>query len=368
MTQTHSRDRTILLIVADGAPGGGTTVVSALARELAADGWNVHLITDTESHLARSFTGEAITTHEVSFFRSRFDRSLQAFVTAVHARIRPNIVHVHGARALFAARSTLAQQPTIYTVHGYHLLHRSLPERIVGTIVERIAIRHVSTIVFVSENDRSLGRKNRLVPERARQLVIHNGIDLTALTLGAFTERTPSEPITVAFLSRLSYPKDPFLALEVAQQLGDDARLVMIGGGELESEVRSRVAAAPALANTTVLGSVDHDAALTHLRNADVMLLCSRWEGLPVAPLEAMAVGVPVVASDLPSMHEVFGTADAGIVVSGRAPEAFASAIRSLVDNERRAEIRAAARQRVEAEFSWATAWAKHQALYSSLL
>jgi glycosyltransferase involved in cell wall biosynthesis len=360
--------RRIFLIVADGTPGGGTTVVASLARELIQAEWDVHLLTDAASHLAHSFRGERITVHELRFFDGRIDQGLAAAIALVHAKNPPDLIHVHGARALFASRSILRSQPTIYTVHGYHLLNQTRTKRLFATVVERHCSRRVSKILFVSENDQSLGLRHRLVSRRMAASVIHNGIDLETLVLMPDRARPSGGELRVAFLSRLSHPKDPLLAVDIAEVLGVGFTMTMIGGGELEDDVRARIRDLKLESRVRVTGPLPREAALDHLRQSDVLLMASRWEGLPLAPLEAMAVGVVVVAPDIPALREIFDTPGAGLLVAGRLPGPFADAIRSLLDADTRSRTRSLARELVERNYSWRETWESHRRLYLDLL
>jgi glycosyltransferase involved in cell wall biosynthesis len=358
----------IFLVVADGAPGGGTTVVASLARELIKTNWDVHLLTDAGSHLAQLFVGEKITVHDLRFFESRTDRALAAAIAHIRARFPPDIIHVHGARALFACRSILRSQPTVYTVHGYHLLNHGRLKRMAATLVERLNTRRVSRIVFVSANDQSLGLHHRLFARRIPTTVIRNGIDLHELGLMPMPDRQPGHPLRVAFLSRLSYPKDPLLAVDVAEALGSGFHMTMIGGGELEDEVRMRIGERGLDWCVQVTGPLPREMALDHLRRSDVMLMTSLWEGMPLAPLEAMAVGAVVVAPDIAALREVFDVPGAGILVAGRQPAQFADAIRSLLDDAARSRTRSLARAHVERKFSWQKTWELHRAVYFEAL
>jgi glycosyltransferase involved in cell wall biosynthesis len=135
-----------------------------------------------------------------------------------------------------------------------------------------------------------------------------------------------------------------------------DLLLLLVGTGPDAEEFDRRIAA-------TGLGSirwrneyvVDRDELLRYQSVADVFVLPSRHEGFPVAPIEAMALGVPVVAADAPGVADILpdGEASGGIVVPREDPPALAAALGRLVDDpELRLEMGRRARRRVELAYS----------------
>jgi glycosyltransferase involved in cell wall biosynthesis len=80
-----------------------------------------------------------------------------------------------------------------------------------------------------------------------------------------------------------------------------------------------------------MMGPLDRESALAHLRRARLMVFPSLWEGLPIAPMEALYFGVPVVASNIPGTDEVVTDGRNGLLVDKPTPESLAAAIRRLV-------------------------------------
>jgi glycosyltransferase involved in cell wall biosynthesis len=138
----------------------------------------------------------------------------------------------------------------------------------------------------------------------------------------------------------------------VGERPGRDVRLVLVGSGEDAAEVRSHVERA-ALSGVQLVDEwvQDRDRLRTILSAADVYAFPSRHEGLPLAPLEAMACGLPVVGADANGVRDV--VADCGVVVPRGDAGALASALGSLLDDDdRRLELGQAGRRRAEERFS----------------
>lgn len=131
-----------------------------------------------------------------------------------------------------------------------------------------------------------------------------------------------------------------------------DARLFLVGSGEDADEVRARIAELGDPGVVLVDEWVrDRDRLRTILSAADVYAFPSRHEGLPVAPLEAMACGLPVVGAAASGVADVVG--DTGLVVPTGDAEALAAGLGSLLgDDERRLQLGRLARERVQDHFS----------------
>jgi glycosyltransferase involved in cell wall biosynthesis len=145
-----------------------------------------------------------------------------------------------------------------------------------------------------------------------------------------------------------------------------DARLVVAGGETLFDyrpyRARWEARAAELGLDPVVLGPVGHDELPPLVAAAAVFAFPSTREGFGLAAMEALAAGVPVVASDLPVMREVFG----GAAAFAAGPEAFAAGLRDALAAGPEPRRRAAG-QALAARYTWAEAAARHLALYRAI-
>jgi glycosyltransferase involved in cell wall biosynthesis len=135
---------------------------------------------------------------------------------------------------------------------------------------------------------------------------------------------------------------------------GDDLRLLLVGSGRNAPELRARIEGS-GLENVIWIDELlTSPAAIRgHLAAADVYAFPSRHEGFPVALVEAIACGLPVVASDASGVQDILGMDGAGVVVAREDPSALANALAQLLDDpERRRELGLRARGRAENHFS----------------
>jgi glycosyltransferase involved in cell wall biosynthesis len=195
----------------------------------------------------------------------------------------------------------------------------------------RWALRHGSGTLAVS---RALGEAIvRLGIDPATVAVIPNGVDLEFVREAGRTQdegpvsRTGA---TVLYCGRLSEEKDPMGLVEAARLLfakRADARLVLVGDGALRTKVEESAAAWNIADRITLVGEVRHEQVFQHMRRADVLCLPSLTEGYPNVLLEALACGIPVVATDVGGVREIITGPDLGIVVPPGRPEDLARAL-----------------------------------------
>jgi glycosyltransferase involved in cell wall biosynthesis len=135
---------------------------------------------------------------------------------------------------------------------------------------------------------------------------------------------------------------------------GADVRLLIIGDGPLGAAMRARAESLGVLDRIEFCGALPHEAALEAIARGAVLLLPSLWEGLPIVLLEAMAIGVPVVASAVGGVPEVVEHERTGLLVDRQAPERYAKAVRRLLhEPDLHAKVTAGARRLVTERFSW---------------
>jgi glycosyltransferase involved in cell wall biosynthesis len=143
--------------------------------------------------------------------------------------------------------------------------------------------------------------------------------------------RLPPDRVLCVFVGRLVPQKNPEALLDIwrARPPGE-AHLLLVGDGPLRSALAARIAADRSGDRVTLVGATCDSA--SYLRASDLFVLPSRAEGMPNALLEALACGLPAVATDVPGSREVLeGGGDAGRLVPVGDPTALAEAIARLV-------------------------------------
>ncbi|HEY3586554.1 MAG TPA: glycosyltransferase family 4 protein [Myxococcaceae bacterium] len=258
---------------------------------------------------------------------------------------RGGLLHAHDYKALAVALAAgaLARVPVVATFHGDtgHLA------RVV--VYERLARWAARFTVAVAATSEPLAVAIRSAAPRTPVHVIPNGIAVGPMPTAAEriaargALRLPADGPVVAFVGRLSREKAPEVLLRAMH--GTGMQLLVAGEGPL----RPVLEAEADREQVRFLGFVPDVGPV--LAAADVLALPSRTEGLPMAVLEAMAAGVPVVASAVGSLPEVLGDG-AGVLVPPGDPDALRQALESLSARETRGALASVARRRVESRYS----------------
>lgn len=222
------------------------------------------------------------------------------------------------------------------------------------------ANRFATHVIAVSETTRQFVEQHEGVPGR-RTSTIHNGIDCDAFrprpenrTAARAKFDLPPEAFVIGGIGRLTYQKNFALFLETAAKVlavHPEAFFVIAGSGEDEAALREQARALGIDARVRFLGFVRDMGELYPA--LDLLLLTSRYEGLPITILEAMAAGLPIVASRLDGIAEVLADGIDAALVEPQSAEVFSARVLELLEQPERAAAHArATREKAVAAYS----------------
>lgn len=297
-------------------------------------------------------------------------RAIQPGTDARHLRalrsllkeLRPDVVHTHSSKAGVLGR--LASKTTgigarVHTPHTFAFLFdamfSSAKRRLFRTIESQLG-RHTHRLVAVSESERATIAESGVVDAR-RVRVVPNGVDpapfLGVAPVPRESLEVPADAPLLATIGLLNVAKGQDIALHaLAQPEAAAAHLLIVGHGE-EREALGALAAELRLEDRVhFLGWRDDVPGL--LAACDGLLLPSRWEGMPYIVLEAMAAGLPVVATRVDGARELVTEGVNGTLAEIGEPADLARAIGRLLAGgpEQRAALGRASRERVEAHYT----------------
>jgi len=173
--------------------------------------------------------------------------------------------------------------------------------------------------------------------DSAKVKVVPNGLDDAYLAQAAGAAGPgPGVSVgrTVLYCGRLSAEKDPLSLLEAFRRLlttRPDARLTFLGDGPLRPRIEALSAELGITGRITLAGEVRHDQIPSYMRQADVLCLPSLQEGYPNVLLEALACGLPVVATDVGGVSEIVTDESLGILVRAGRPDELALALETAL-------------------------------------
>lgn len=223
-------------------------------------------------------------------------------IAKILSRIKPDIVHCHSSKAGLYGRigaKVTGVKKIIYSPHGYFFLNNtdSLSSK-VYLLAEKILARFFGNYTITT----SIGEKdsyiNNSIDKIEKMVLIENGIE-------------PIEPYdrdcnecptikTIGWMARMSDQKDPFTMVKIAKKLVNDdcnIRILVAGNGELYDEVSNQLENEVSTGKVCLLGVVSDP--IKFLSNTDMFLTTSLYEGLPYTLLLCLAMGVPIIGTDV---------------------------------------------------------------------
>jgi glycosyltransferase involved in cell wall biosynthesis len=282
-----------------------------------------------------------------------------------------DIVHIHSALApavtviragLLALAARLRGAKVIVHAHGGNIETWLTNGR--SRLIMRASMRPAHRIVAVwSAGRRALA--SVLGEERVR--LIDNGVDTSRYA----APEPAHDPPRVLYVGLLTPRKGVLDLLEASRMLredGVDHELWLLGGTPDEGPAAAVPVHAAAQGNATLLGTRPPEDMPAAYATADVFCLPSWWEAMPLSILEAMAGGLPVVATDVGDVNRAVADGQTGFVVATKSPDQLADKLRPLLtDTELRRRMGSAARSRVEELFSSAVTARTVSQLYAEL-
>ena len=355
--------------------GGAEVLAAALARRLRDRCRFVFACLDDLGTLGRHLRDEGFIV-EVIGRKPGVDMSCMRRLGGFWKRERVDLVHAHQYTPFFyavAARWGGRRPPVLFTEHGRWFPDHPRPKRIV---FNRLLLRRGDRVVGVGESVRQALICNEGI-RPGRVAVIYNGVDVASFD-GEMIDRSAvrreigvlPDDFVVVQIARLDHLKDHATAIRTIEQVAQKRKgswLVLVGEGPERSKIEAEIAERRLESHVRLLG-LRHDIARL-LEAADVFLLTSISEGIPVTVIEAMAAKLPVVSTDVGGVGEVIEAGQTGLVAASGDDAALARAVLRLADDpEMRREMGGRGRQRAEDVFSQERMHAAYLACYEEML
>jgi glycosyltransferase involved in cell wall biosynthesis len=336
----------LLHLISEMGTGGAEALVVEMVRRGPTLGW-CSAVASAGGHRAEALHATGFPTFEVPLARRSVGgvlRAGRAARTAVR-RFRPDVIVAHNVSASAVGRLALLpgrRVPLLTIFHGV----AEADYRAAARLLPRTSEAVVAVATTISDR---LGRAGLRRPE---PVVVRNAVS-PLQTADRGNVRTslglPAHAPVALCLARMEPQKRHDVLLDAWARLDGEAVLLLAGEGRLRADLEQRCGALGLQQRVHFLGNRSDVPAL--LAAADVTVLTSDWEGLPIAVLESLAAGRPVVASDVDGVREVLG-GGGGRLVPPRNPAATAAALRELLlDPATRAESASAGLATIRRDF-----------------
>ena len=362
----------IAYLITRADPIGGAQIhVRDLAFAAREHGHSPSLITSGGGPLVEGFQEAGIPVvllrHLTAPIRPWQDMQALGEIRRALAEVRPDLVAAHSSKAgllgRLAARSL--RIPIVFTVHGWAFTPGVPGSRAaVYRRLERMAGPLASRLITVSEFDRRLALEARIAPPD-RVVTVHNGIPDVPPALRAEPGRIPPRIVMVARFEPQKDHATLIRALAGLRELGWE--LDLIGDGPEMPAMRSLAQELGVAERIRFLGQRMDVHRL--LADAQVAVLTTNWEGLPLSILEAMRAGLPVIASDVGGIAETIRDGQTGYTVARGAVEQVRDRLgRLLGDPMQRKSFGAGGRAYYERQFTLEHCVSRTLELYESVV
>ncbi|HEY8388645.1 MAG TPA: glycosyltransferase, partial [Parasegetibacter sp.] len=301
----------ILECIRQGQIGGGESHLLSLMENLDRERFDPVVLSFTDGPMVTSLRDIGIPVH-VIHTEKPFDVFKWGQVKKLIEQEKIDLIHAHGTRAnsnvLWPAKRL--RIPVVYTIHGWSFHDdQSFFVRNLRILGEKYLTRKSDVNISVSASNRDSGKK---VIRNFDSLVINNGIDLNRFNpANQFSDVRKELNIApdkklILFIARFTSHKQPLTLIKAFSKIAaanPDLHLLLVGQGDQEAEARAMIEQL-GISDSVTMSPFRKDVP-DCLAAADVYVLPSLWEGLPIGLLEAMAMGKAVIASEVDGTKEI---------------------------------------------------------------
>ena len=332
-----------ILIAAQPLHSGVAAHVIQLVEGLPPDKFELNVACPRESTMWTELDGrDGVVLHRIRPHRHPGPGDLATLATLMPLVRRAELVHAHSSKAGFLARLAALtagrRQRCIFTPHGWSFWAAEGAERRLYLGLERLAAHWCHSLVALSQAERAAGLAAGVGREEQYR-VIFNGVDVERFA-------TAPEPVPdrIVVVTRFAPPKRNDLlvdAFSLIRRTRPRAELHVVGDGPDRGTLERQIGELGLDGAVRLLGRRDDIPEI--LSRAACFVLASDYEGCPLAVIEAMAAGVPVVATGVGGVPELVADGESGLVVPPGAAPAFAAAVETVLSDQARARQMGAA-------------------------
>ena len=343
-----------------------------IAKYLARSGHEVHVITSLDEGLPKESMEKGFYVHRIFLRKIRFIGIMSFWIKIFWhlKKIKPDIVHVQsigiGIPAFLSKK--ILKKPYIVWGRGSDIY---LPDKFTKSI-SKLVLKNADAVIALTED-----MKREIKKIYGRDIfVIPNGIDLNKFnnlskeTLRKRLEIKEDEKI-ITFVGTLRIVKGVkylIKAMKIIKQKSPDTKMMLVGDGEEREELESLVEELGLKERVKFIGRVQNEEIPQYMVASDVFVLPSLSEGFPVTVLEAMASGVPMIATNVGGLPEIIKDGENGFLVEPKNPEEIAEKVLLLLEDDKLRERISRNNKKKAKGYSWDSAVEKLEEVYQNHL
>ncbi len=236
--------------------------------------------------------------HNIPFYP--VDRLSVPNIRRAIQQIKPDIIHAHDFTAGILSTLSTHRIPIINHVHSHPIWAKNLTWKSLIFGISCIRYKRIITVSDSMMKEYIFGKYFL-----KKTISLGNPIDIPALQAKAKSAQLATSS-DVVFLGRCASPKNPLIFINIIKDLAErlpEVRAVMIGDGELFQEAKEQIQALGLDKNIYMYGFLENPYGL--LQAGKILCMPSSWEGFPLAALEALSLGKPVVASPVGGLNSI---------------------------------------------------------------
>lgn len=347
----------ILYAITKSEAGGAQTHVAQLVGYMIQQGHSVAVMAQPGGWLEKEVIKNGATFLPLFSIKNKLT-SMWADMVAIRTIRRyvkeyaPDIIHTHSSKMGALVRIAIhGRIPTVFTAHGWAFTPGApWIRRVIAVIVEWVFAYVTERIICVSEFDNVLAVRCG-IGNMAKRIVIHNGTKVPE----SLSSHVVDQQVHIVFVGRLIQPKDPQLLVRACGELQKEGNtnftLTIVGGGPQQKDVADVIAESDIKHKVSITGEIPKQQVEQILAQSSLFVLTSNYEGFPYTILEAMAYGLPVIASNVGGVAEA--VQGCGILVPKQDGVALVRALKELLlSPEKRVELGTKGRETVLQKFT----------------
>lgn len=247
----------------------------------------------------------------------------------VVSKIKPNIIHSHDIKAIFFSIFFWRRSKIIAHIH---VNHKSMKYFSIRSLSLLLLTFFVSNIIWVSDSAYNSYLFRFLIKKKS--IILRNIIDKNTI-INKINLSTNDLKFDLVFIGRLTFQKNPEKLIEIINiiaKIKPDLKVAIIGDGDKSNQIKNLVSNLFLGPNINFFGFIDNPYPI--LSNSKVFIMTSRYEGTPMAALEAIALGIPIISTPVDGILNLVLHGKTGFLVKSN--EEFAEKVLYLLSEKNR--------------------------------